>query len=75
MPQWPWGRRRLPKNPTTLREGITNRIALYNDGIVRMGAGVVGDALRMAYVDPCATLGRQSQIIPDDNLEGRDPTW
>ncbi|WP_189434961.1 sel1 repeat family protein, partial [Mesorhizobium sp. M1E.F.Ca.ET.041.01.1.1] len=26
----------------TLREGITNRIALYNDGIGRMGAGVFG---------------------------------
>ncbi|WP_292148901.1 hypothetical protein, partial [Mesorhizobium sp.] len=26
----------------TLREGITDRIALYNDGIGRMGAGVFG---------------------------------
>lgn len=27
----------------TLREGITDRIALYNDGIGRMGAGVLGN--------------------------------
>jgi TPR repeat protein len=27
----------------TLREGITDRIALYNDGIGRMGAGILGD--------------------------------
>ncbi|AZO15707.1 hypothetical protein EJ069_13860 [Mesorhizobium sp. M2A.F.Ca.ET.043.05.1.1] len=36
---------------------------------------LVGDALKTAYVDPYATLGRQSQVGPDDNLEGRDPTW
>ncbi|MEZ2329515.1 tetratricopeptide repeat protein [Mesorhizobium sp. RCC_202] len=28
----------------TLREGITDRIALYNDGFGRMGAGVLGDS-------------------------------
>jgi hypothetical protein len=38
-------------------------------------SGLVGDALKMAYVDPYATLGRQPQVVPDDNLEGRDPTW
>lgn len=38
-------------------------------------AGLVGDALKMAYVDPYASLGRQPQVAPDDDLEGRDPSW
>ncbi|NUS21351.1 MAG: hypothetical protein HOQ25_16430 [Mesorhizobium sp.] len=38
-------------------------------------AGLVGDALKMAYVDPYASLGRQSQVVPNEDLEGRDPTW
>lgn len=38
-------------------------------------SGLVGDALKMAYVDPYAGLGRQPQIVPDEDLEGRDPTW
>ncbi|MBZ9989355.1 hypothetical protein LB572_19835 [Mesorhizobium sp. BH1-1-5] len=38
-------------------------------------SGLVGDALKMAYVAPYASLGRQSQVAPDDDLEGRDPTW
>ena len=37
--------------------------------------GLVGDALKMAYVDPYASLGRQPQVAPDDDLEGRDPSW
>ncbi len=38
-------------------------------------SGLVGDALKMAYVDPYASLGRQPQVAPDDDLEGRDPSW
>ena len=38
-------------------------------------SGLVGDALNMAYVDPYTSLRRQPQIVPDDDLEGRDPTW
>ncbi len=38
-------------------------------------SGLVGDALKMAYVDPYASLGRQSRAVPGDDLEGRDPTW
>ncbi|MBZ9851657.1 hypothetical protein LB565_27085 [Mesorhizobium sp. CA14] len=38
-------------------------------------SGLVGDTLKMAYVEPYASLGRQSQVVPDDHLEGRDPTW
>ena len=43
-------------------------------------SSLVGDALTMAYVAPYtglghASLGRQSQAAPDDDIEGRDPTW
>ncbi|AZO33238.1 hypothetical protein EOA27_26070 [Mesorhizobium sp. M2A.F.Ca.ET.037.01.1.1] len=41
------------------------------NGISRL----VGDALKMAYVDPYASLARQPQVAPDDELEGRDPSW
>ena len=34
---------------------------------------VVGDALKMAYVAPYTS--RQPEVAPDDDLEGRDPTW
>ncbi|MDX8470301.1 hypothetical protein RFM26_31980 [Mesorhizobium sp. VK23B] len=37
--------------------------------------GLWGDVLKMAYVDPYATIHRQPQPGPDDDLEGRDPTW
>ena len=37
--------------------------------------GLMGDAHRMAFVDPYTGPRRQPQIIPDDDLEGRDPTW
>ncbi|RJT39576.1 hypothetical protein D3227_12140 [Mesorhizobium waimense] len=37
--------------------------------------GLVGDALNMTYVAPYAGLRRQPQVVPDDDLEGRDPTW
>jgi ABC-type antimicrobial peptide transport system permease subunit len=36
---------------------------------------VMGDALKLAYVAPYTSLHRQPQIVPDDDLEGRDPTW
>lgn len=38
-------------------------------------SGLVGNALDMAYVDPYTRLRRQPQVLPDDDLEGRDPTW
>ena len=38
-------------------------------------SGLVGDALNMAYVAPYTSLRRQPQVVPDDDLEGRDPTW
>ena len=38
-------------------------------------SGLVGDALSMAYVAPYASLRRQPQVVPGDDLEGRNPTW
>ena len=38
-------------------------------------SGLVGDALNMAYVDPYTSLRPQPQVVPDDDFEGRDPTW
>jgi hypothetical protein len=35
---------------------------------------LIGDAFNMAYVAPY-TRRREPQIAPDDDLEGRDPTW
>jgi hypothetical protein len=36
---------------------------------------LVGDAINMAYMAPCTSLRRQPQVVPDDDLEGRDPSW
>ncbi|RUX77265.1 hypothetical protein EN925_20040 [Mesorhizobium sp. M7A.F.Ca.US.006.04.2.1] len=38
-------------------------------------SGFVGDALKMAFVDPYTSLRRQPEVVPEDDLEGRDPTW
>jgi len=37
--------------------------------------GLTGDAFKMAYLPPYAGLRRQPPMVPDDDLEGRDPTW
>lgn len=36
---------------------------------------LIGGALNMAYVDPYTSLRRRQQIVPDDDLDGRDPSW
>lgn len=38
-------------------------------------SAVLGDAFKMAYVEPYTSHGRRQQALPDDDLEGRDPTW
>jgi hypothetical protein len=38
-------------------------------------SGLVGGALNMAYVNPYTSLRRPPQVVPHDDLEGRDPTW
>jgi len=37
--------------------------------------GVMGDAFKMAYLAPYTGPRRQPPIVPDDDLEGRDPSW
>jgi hypothetical protein len=37
-------------------------------------SGLWGDALRSVYLAPYA-VHRQPQAAPDDDLEGRDPSW
>lgn len=37
--------------------------------------GLLGKAFTMAYVDPFTSSHRYHQIVPDENLEGRDPRW
>jgi hypothetical protein len=37
--------------------------------------GVMSDALKLAYVAPYSSLRRQPQIVPDEDLGGRDPNW
>lgn len=36
---------------------------------------LVSESFRMAYVTPYTSLRHQPRIVPDDDLEGRDPTW
>jgi hypothetical protein len=38
-------------------------------------SGLLGNAFNMAYVDPYTSFRRQLHVVPDDDLEGRDPTW
>jgi hypothetical protein len=38
-------------------------------------SSLVADALIMAYVAPYTSPRRQPQVVPDDDLEGRDPNW
>ena len=62
--------------PTTIRR-------LPRLGFPRLGigasladiSGLIGDAFKIAYVAPYASRDRRPQVAPDDDLEGRDPTW
>jgi hypothetical protein len=64
--------------PITIR-----RLKLPRLGFPRLEIGaslnaifdVMGDALKLAYVAPYTSLRRQPQVVPDEDLEGRDPTW
>lgn len=37
--------------------------------------GLLGNAFKMAYAAPYNNRGRRPQVVPEDDLEGRDPTW
>ncbi|TIX24441.1 hypothetical protein [Mesorhizobium sp.] len=38
-------------------------------------SSLVADAYKVAYLAPHASRRRQPDVVPDDDLEGRDPTW
>ena len=64
--------------PITVR-----RLGLPRPSLPRLGIGaslaaifgLVAAAFNMAYVAPYTSLHRQPQVVPDDDFEGRDPTW
>jgi hypothetical protein len=52
-----------------------------NIPVQRIGASLaamsalLGDALKMVYVDPYSSHRGRPKAAPDDDLEGRDPNW
>ena len=38
-------------------------------------SGLLGDAFGMAYVEPFTIHRRRPPVVPDDDLDGRDPNW
>ena len=67
-----------PIAPIAIRHSNLQRINIPRLGIGASLAAIsalVGDAFNMAYVVPYTGLHRQPQVVPDDDLEGRDPTW
>jgi|GEM_PF-5634682 len=38
-------------------------------------AGLLGHAFNLAYVAPYTSLQCRPPVIPDNDLEGRDPNW
>ena len=66
------------KAPITIRSLNLPRPSVPRLGIGASLAamfGLLADAINMAYVEPYTIHRRQPQIVPDDDLEGRDPTW
>jgi hypothetical protein len=64
--------------PTSIHRSSLPRPSLPKIGVgAALGtiAGLVGNAFNLAYVDPYGSLQRKPPIIPDDELEGRDPNW
>ena len=64
--------------PITIRRLNLPRLSFPRLGIgasLAAISGLLGDAFKMAYVDPYTSHGRRPQVVPDDDLEGRDPTW
>ena len=49
--------------------------------MLRIGAplaamsALLGGAFKMAYADPYAAQRRRPQAAPDEDLDGRDPSW
>jgi hypothetical protein len=64
--------------PITIRSPNLPRLGFPRLGIgasLAAISGLLGDAFNLAYVDPYTSLRRQPQVVPDDDLEGRDPNW
>ena len=68
----------IPTAPISIRCFSLPRLSLPRIGIgasLDAIAGLLGHALNLAYVDPYTSLQRQPPVIPDNDLEGRDPNW
>lgn len=64
--------------PISIRRSSLPRLTIPRIGVgAALGAiaGLFGHALNLAYVYPYASLGREPPVIPDHDLEGRDPNW
>lgn len=64
--------------PIAIRRSSLPRLKLRRIGVggaLGAIAGIFGQALNLAYVDPYTSLQRRPPAIPDDDLEGRDPNW
>ena len=67
-----------PNAPVAVRRPNMQRLNIPRLGIgasLAAISGLFGDALKMAYVDPYTSHARRPPVGPDDDLEGRDPTW
>ena len=64
--------------PLSLSRSSLPRLRLPKIGVgasLAAIAGLFGHALNLAYVDPYTSLKLEPSVIPDDDLEGRDPNW
>jgi hypothetical protein len=64
--------------PISIRRSSLPRLSLPRTGIgtsLAAIAGALGYAVNLAYVAPFTSLQRQRSVIPDNDLEGRDPNW
>lgn len=64
--------------PTSIRRPSLPRPRLRRIGVgaaLAAIAGLFGHALNLAYVDPFTSRQRRPPVIPDNDLEGRDPNW
>ncbi len=68
---------------TTVPIAIRRRLALPRLRLPRLEIGallaamasLIGNATTLTYVAPYTDLRRRPQNVPDEDLEGRDPSW
>jgi len=66
----------VPTAPISIRSSSLPRLRLPRIGIgasLDAIARLFGHALNLAYVAPYTSRERQPQVIPDNDIEGRDP--